>query len=191
MIFSYRPRVEPGLFAEDHGQSLSLAIISISSKEGFFLFFYFHSAWLGFSILGLSLAAIQKGPTYLSEGKILVWKNPRPLLSGFSSDPSSTATASERIQLIQQPAVLDQGQNSSRFGRETRFELFFPSPVGEGGVLDFDCARNIQIKPVDVEGAASGKVSPTIRVLRVGFEYEEIRKLNAVRVAKNEIWSTF
>ena len=158
---SYRPG-EPA-FAEDHGQSLSLShYIDILKRR----FFYFLFPFGVVSILGLSLAAIQK-PTYLSEGKILVESQ---AIAPDLVRPIVTATASERIQLIQQRVLT----RDKLLSVANKFELF----PRRSGVLDL-MRQNIQIKPVDVEGQPRQGI-PTI-AFTVGFEYEDPEI--AVRVA--------
>lgn len=158
---SYRPG-EPA-FAEDHGQSLSLShYIDILKRR----FFYFLFPFGVIAILGLSLAAIQK-PTYLSEGKILVESQ---AIAPDLVRPVVTATASERIQLIQQRVLT----RDKLLSVASKFELF----PRRSGVLDL-MRQNIQIKPVDVEGQPRQGI-PTI-AFTVGFEYEDPEI--AVRVA--------
>ena len=90
---SYRSS-EPAL-GEDHGQSLNFShYIDILKSR----IFYFLLPFGLISILGLYFAAIQK-PNYLSEGKILVETQ---RIAPDLVRPIVTATASERIQLIQQ-----------------------------------------------------------------------------------------
>ena len=149
---SYRSS-EPA-FGEDHGQSLNFShYIDILKRR----FFYFLLPFGLISILGLYLAAIQK-PNYLSEGKILVESQ---VIAPDLVRPIVTATASERIQLIQQRIMTRDNLLSiaSKFG-------LFP---GRSGILDL-MRESTQIKPVEVEGQPR-QGTPTI-AFTVGFEYE-------------------
>jgi hypothetical protein len=83
------------VFAEEHGQGLNFShYFDIFKRRFFYLLLPFGLI----SILGLYLAAIQK-PNYFSEGKILVESQ---VIAPDLVRPVVTATASERIQLIQQ-----------------------------------------------------------------------------------------
>ena len=113
------------------------------------------------AILGLCFAAILK-PDYLSEGKILAEAQ---TVAPDIVKPVITATASERVQLIQQRIVTSDNLVSvaSKFG-------LFP---GRTGVPDL-MRESLQIKPVDVEGQQPryGAPSPTI-AFTVGFQYDD------------------
>jgi uncharacterized protein involved in exopolysaccharide biosynthesis len=148
---SYRPG-EPA-FGENHGQSLNFShYIDILKSR----IFYFLLPFGLISILGLYFAAIQK-PNYLSEGKILVETQ---RIAPDLVRPIVTATASERIQLIQQRILTRDNLLSiaSKFG-------LFPE---RSGILDL-MRESTQIKPVDVEGQS--RLGATTIAFTVGFEY--------------------
>jgi uncharacterized protein involved in exopolysaccharide biosynthesis len=148
---SYRA-VEPA-FGGDQAQGLNFSYyIDVLKRR----FFYFLLPFGLISILGLFLAAIQK-PNYLSEGKILVESQ---VIAPDLIRPIMTATASERIQLIQQ-RVFTRERVLSIAGK---FGLFPQQPE----ILDL-MRKNTQIKPVDVEGPRQGTSSIAFTV---GFEYE-------------------
>ena len=158
---SYRAS-EPA-FGEDHAQGLDFSYyIDVLKRR----FFYFLIPFGLISILGLCLAAIQK-PSYLSEGKILVESQ---VIAPDLVKPIATATASERIQLIQQRVFTRERLRSIA----NSFGLFANRP----DVLDL-MRKSTLIKPVDVEGQQR-QGTPTI-AFTVGFEYEN-REL-AMRVA--------
>jgi uncharacterized protein involved in exopolysaccharide biosynthesis len=151
---SYRSS-EPA-FAEDHGQGLNFSHYIVILKRRFF---YFLLPFGLISILGLYLAAIQK-PNYLSEGKILLESQ---VIAPDLVRPMVTATASERIQLIQQRVMT----RDNLLSIARKFGLF----PRRSGILDL-MRENTQIKPVDVEGQLrQGPPTPTI-AFTVGFEYE-------------------
>ncbi|MEY2537183.1 MAG: protein tyrosine kinase modulator, partial [Verrucomicrobiota bacterium] len=80
---------------EGHDQSLNFShYLDVAKRR----FFYFLLPFSLISILGLYFAAIQK-PNYLSEGKILMESQ---VIAADLVRPVVTATASERIQLVQQ-----------------------------------------------------------------------------------------
>jgi uncharacterized protein involved in exopolysaccharide biosynthesis len=146
-------------FSSDQGQSLDLAYYFGLIKKNFF---YFLVVFGVISTLGLVLAAIQ-GPTYLSEGKILVQNQE---ISPDILTPVVTATAGERAQLIQQ-RVLTRDQLLSianRFG-------IFPGVSDSSEVLDL-MRNRIQIKPIAVE--VDGMLRPNSRAVAftVGFVHE-------------------
>jgi uncharacterized protein involved in exopolysaccharide biosynthesis len=150
-------------FGEDRVQSLNFShYIDILKRR----FFYFLLPFGLISILGLYLAAIQK-PNYLSEGKILVESQ---VIAADLVRPIVTATASERIQLIQQRIMTRDNLLSiaNKFG-------LFPK---RSGILDL-MRQSTQIKPADVEGLPRQGI-PTI-AFTVGFEYDNPEL--AVRVA--------
>jgi protein tyrosine kinase modulator len=158
---SYR---SPDAFGEDHqGQSLNLGHYFDILKRRFF-FFLFPFGLI--SILGLYLAAIQK-PSYLSEGKVLVESQS---IAPDLVKQIATATASERIQLIQQRILTRENLLSVAH----KFELFPNQP----GILDL-MRKSTQIKPADVEGQPRQGTATV--AFTVGFEYEN-REL-AMRVA--------
>jgi uncharacterized protein involved in exopolysaccharide biosynthesis len=148
---SYRSS-EPA-FGEDHAQSLNFSYyIDILKRR----FFYFLVPFGLISILGLYFAAIQK-PSYLSEGKILVESQ---VIAPDLVRPIVTATASERIQLIQQRIMTRDNLLSiaNKFG-------LFPQ---QSGILDL-MRQSVQIKPSEVDGPPR-QGTPTI-AFTVGFEY--------------------
>ena len=155
------------VFAEEHGQGLNFShYVDIFKRRFFYLLLPFGLI----SILGLYLAAIQK-PNYLSEGKILVESQ---IIAPDLVRPIVTATASERIQLIQQRIMTRDNLLSvaNKFG-------LFPE---RSGILDL-MRQSTQIKPVDVEGQPR-QGTPTI-AFTVGFEYENPEL--AMRVASEFI----
>ncbi len=122
-------------------------------------FFYFLIPFGLVAALGLSVATILK-PTYLSEGKILAEAQ------GIAPDilkPVSTATASERVQLIQQRVVT----RDNLLSVANKFDLFPGVPARQ------DLMRaSLQIKPIEIDAQARyGTPSPTI-AFTVGFEYD-------------------
>jgi uncharacterized protein involved in exopolysaccharide biosynthesis len=141
-------------FGEDHGQSLNFSQYFEVLKRRIF---YFLLPFSLISILGLYLAAIQK-PNYLSEGKILAESQ---VLAPDLVMPIGTATASERIQLIQQRIMT----RDNLLSIASKFGLFPKQP----GILDL-MRQSTQIKPVDLEGQQRQGAS-TI-AFTVGFEYE-------------------
>jgi uncharacterized protein involved in exopolysaccharide biosynthesis len=148
---SYR---SPDAFGEDRAsESLNLGHYFDILKRRFF-FFLFPFGLI--SILGLYVAAIQK-PSYLSEGKVLVESQS---IAPDLVKQIATATASERIQLIQQRIFTRENLLSvaSKFG-------LFPN---EPGVLDL-MRKNIEFKPADVEGQPRQGTATT--AFTVGFEY--------------------
>ena len=151
---SYR---SPDAFGEDHqGQSLNLGHYFDILKRRFF-FFLFPFGLI--SILGLYVAAIQK-PNYLSEGKILVESQS---IAPDLVKQIATATANERIQLIQQRIFTRENLLSvaSKFG-------LFPN---QPGILDL-MRKNIEFKPADVEGQPRQGTATATNAFAVGFEYE-------------------
>ena len=148
---SYRSR-EPAV-GEDHGQSLNFSHYIDTLKRRFF---YFLLPFGLVSILGLCLAANQK-PSYLSEGKILVESQ---VIAPDLVRPIVTATASERIQLIQQRIFTRERLLSIA----NKFELF----PQRSEILDL-MRESTQIKTAEVEGQ-SRQGTPTI-AFTVGFEY--------------------
>jgi uncharacterized protein involved in exopolysaccharide biosynthesis len=148
---SYRPS-EPA-FSEDHGQGLNFShYIDILKRR----FFYFVLPFGLVSILGLYLAAIQK-PNYLSEGKILVETQ---RIAPDLVRPIISATASERIQLIQQRIMT----RDNLLSIASKFALF----PQRSGTLDL-MRESTRIKSVDAEGQPRPGAS-TI-AFTVGFEY--------------------
>ena len=161
---SYRAS-EPA-FGEDHAQGLNFSYyIDVIKRR----FFYFLLPFGLVSIVGLYLAAIQK-PNYLAEGKILVESQ---VIAPDLVRPILTATASERIQLIQQRVFTRERLLSIA----NKFGLF----AQRSDILDL-MRKSTQIKPTDVEGQPR-QGTPTI-AFTVGFEYENPEV--AMRVA-NEI----
>ena len=109
------------------------------------------------SVAGLYFAAIQK-PTYLSEGKILV--ETQRIAPDFVR-PIVTASASERIQLIQQRFLT----RDNLLSIANKFGLF----PGRSGIVDL-MRENTLIKPAESEGQA--RQGATASAFTVGFEYE-------------------
>ena len=141
-------------FGEDHGQSLNFShYIDILKRR----IFYFLLPFGLVSILGLSFAAIQK-PKYLSEGKILVETQ---RIAPDLVRPIVTATASERIQLIQQRVMTR--DNLLSIATQVRAVSWTI------GVLEL-MRKSTQIKPAEVEGQHRQGVA-TI-AFTVGFEHE-------------------
>jgi protein tyrosine kinase modulator len=162
---SYRPNDD---FSEDlHGQSLNVGhYIGVLKRR----FFYFLFPFGLISILGLYVAAIQK-PNYLSEGKILV--------ESQSIAPDlvkliATATATERIQLIQQRVLTRENLLSvaNKFG-------LFPN---QAGIVD-SMRKSTQIKSADIEGQT--RQGNPAAAFTVGFEYNSPEL--AMRVASEFI----
>jgi uncharacterized protein involved in exopolysaccharide biosynthesis len=161
---SYRSS-EPAL-AEDHGQSVDFShYIGIFKRR----FFYFLLPFGLITILGLFLAALQK-PNYLSEGTILVESQ---VIAPDLVRPIVTATASERIQLIQQRVMT----RDNLLSIADKFGLF----RGRSEILEL-MRKSTLVKPVDVEGARQGA---SAIAFTVGFEYENPEL--AVRVASEFI----
>ena len=147
-------RASEPAFGEDHAQSLNFSYyIDVLKRR----FFYFLLPFGLVSIVGLYFAAIQK-PNFLSEGKILVESQ---VIAPDLVRPIVTATASERVQLIQQRVFTRDRLLSiaNKFG-------LFPQ---RSDILDL-MRKSSLIKPVDVEGP-SRQGTPTI-AFTVGFEYE-------------------
>ena len=147
-------RASESAYGEDHAQGLNFSYYVDLIKRRFF---YFLLPFGLVSILGLCLAAVQK-PSYLSEGKILVESQ---VIAPDLVRPIVTATASERVQLIQQRVFTRERLLSiaNKFG-------LFPQ---RSEILDL-MRKSSQIKPVDVEGQ-SRQGTPAI-AFTVGFEYE-------------------
>jgi uncharacterized protein involved in exopolysaccharide biosynthesis len=158
---------EPAL-GEEHGRDPGLSHYTDILKRRFFYFLFPFGL---ISILGLYVAAIQK-PNYLSEGKILVESQ---TIAPDLVRPIVTATASERVQSIQQRIMTRDNLLSiaSKFG-------LFP---GQSGILDL-MVQSTQIKPVEGVGQQLRPGSSTI-AFTVGFEYE--RPELAMRVANEFI----
>ena len=149
---SYRPG-DPGT-GEDHGLGLDLGYyFEVLRRRAF----YFLIPFGLISIVGLFVAALQK-PNYLSEGKILI-EGQR--IAPDLVRPISTATASERIQLIQQRILT----RDILLATARKFGLFPNRP----SVVDL-MRQSIVIKPVEVEGQPRQGM-PTI-AFTVGFEHE-------------------
>jgi uncharacterized protein involved in exopolysaccharide biosynthesis len=122
-------------------------------------FFYFLLPFGLVSILGLYFAAIQK-PSYISEGKILVESQ---VIAPDLVRPITTATASERIQLIQQRVLTRDNLLSiaNKFG-------LFPQSSGTVELM----RKRAQIKPADIEGQPrQGSLGSSAIAFTVGFEY--------------------
>jgi protein tyrosine kinase modulator len=163
---SYRPI---DAFGEGHqSQSLNLGHYFETFRRRFF-FFLFPFGLI--SVLGLYLAAIQK-PDYLSEGKILVESQS---IAPDLVKPIGTATASERIQLIQQRVLT----RENLLSLANKFGLFSK----QVRVLDL-MRKSTQIKPAEFEGQLRQGTATTATAFTVGFEYENPEL--AMRVA-NEL----
>ena len=148
---SYRSS-EPA-FGEDHGQSINVSqYFDILRRR----IFHFLLPFGLVSVLGLYVAAIQK-PNYLSEGKILVESQ---VIAPDLVRPIVTATAGERIQLIQQRIMT----RDNLLAIASRFGLF----PNQTGVLDL-MRQSTQIRPADLEGQPR-QGTATI-AFTVGFEY--------------------
>jgi hypothetical protein len=140
-------------FGEDHGQGLNFSqYIEVLKRR----IFYFLLPFSLISILGLYLAAIQK-PNYFSEGKILAESQ---VLAPDLVRPTVTATASERIQLIQQRIMT----RDNLLSIASKFGLFPNQP----GILDL-MRQSTQIKPVDADGQP--RQGGSAIAFTVGFEY--------------------
>jgi uncharacterized protein involved in exopolysaccharide biosynthesis len=141
-------------FGGDEGQSLNLGhYIAVLKRR----IFYFLIPFGLISAAGLYAAAIQK-PNYLSEGKILVETQ---RISPDLIRPIVTATASERIQLVQQRILTR--DNLLLIAR--KFGLF----PNRSSVFDL-MRESSQIRPVDFEGQFRQNISAI--AFTVGFEYE-------------------
>jgi uncharacterized protein involved in exopolysaccharide biosynthesis len=153
-------------FGEDQGQSLNFShYIDILRRR----IFYFLLPFGLISILGLFFAATQK-PKYLSEGKILVESQ---MIAPDLVRPITTATSSERIQLMQQRVMT----RDNLLSIANKFGLF-------PGRFQVDSMRkSIQIKPVEVEGQLRQGMPTT--AFTVGFEHENPEL--AMRVANEFI----
>jgi uncharacterized protein involved in exopolysaccharide biosynthesis len=164
---SYRSS-EPA-FGEDQGQGLHLShYLDILKRR----FFYFILPFGLISILGLWVATLQK-PNYLSEGKILVESQ---VIAPDLVRPIVTATASERIQLIQQRIMT----RDNLLSVANKFGLF---PQRQG-VLDL-MRESTQIQLVNADGPSRQGTSAI--AFTVGFEYENPE--TAMRVASEFIAS--
>lgn len=162
----YRPT--DGFGEDPQSQSVNLGHYFETFRRRFF-FFLFPFGLI--SIVGLYVAAMQK-PSYLSEGKILV--ESQSIVPDLVK-PIATATASERIQLIQQRILTRENLLSIA----TKFGLF----SNQVGVLDL-MRKSTQIKPVDVEAQQRQGQGAYTTAFTVGFEYQNPEL--AMRVA-NEL----
>lgn len=141
---------------EGHDQGLDFSYYIDMLKRRIF---YFLLSFGLISIVGLYIAAIQK-PDYLSEGKILVETQ---RIAPELVRPIVTATASERIQLIQQRILT----RDNLLSIASKFGLFAELP----GARVLDLMRlSTQIKAADVEGQPR-QGTPAI-AFTVGFQYE-------------------
>lgn len=150
-------------FGEDRGQGFDFNQYFDIFKRRFFLFLIPFGL---ISIVGLWFAAIQK-PNYLSEGKILVESQ---AIAPDLVRPLSTASANERILLIQQRIMT----RDNLLSIANKFGLF----PGRTGVVEL-MRESTRIKPVESEGQSRQNASAI--AFTVGFEYED-RQL-AMRVA--------
>lgn len=137
----------------DEGQALNIShYVDVLRRK----IFHFLIPFGLISIIGLYVAGIQK-PNYLSEGKILVETQ---RISPDLVRPIVTATASERIQLVQQRILTR--DNLLLIAR--KFGLF----PNTSGVFDLMRESSL-IKPVDVEWLPRQGTSAI--AFTVGFEY--------------------
>jgi uncharacterized protein involved in exopolysaccharide biosynthesis len=151
-IETYRSS-EPTFGAEDEGQALNLGhYIDVLKRR----IFYFLIPFGLVSVAGLCVAGLQK-PNYLSEGKILV-EGQR--ISPDLVRPIMTATAGERIQLVQQRILTR--DNLLLIAR--KFGLF----PNQSGVFDL-MRESTQIMPVDL-GSLPRQGTSAI-AFTVGFQY--------------------
>jgi uncharacterized protein involved in exopolysaccharide biosynthesis len=140
-------------FGEDHRQNLNLShYIDILKRR----IFYFLIPFGLVSVVGLYLTAIQK-PSYLSEGKILVESQ---VIAPDLVRPVVTASASERVNLIQQRVLT----RDNLLSIANKFGLF--PEQSEALTL---MRLSTQIKPAEVEGPQRQSI-PTV-AFTVGFEY--------------------
>jgi uncharacterized protein involved in exopolysaccharide biosynthesis len=164
-IETYRSS-EPAFGAEDEGQALNLGhYIDVLKRR----IFYFLIPFGLVSVAGLCVAGLQK-PNYLSEGKILV-EGQR--ISPDLVRPIMTATAGERIQLVQQRILTR--DNLLLIAR--KFGLF----PNQSGVFDL-MRESSQIMPVDL-GSLPRQGTSAI-AFTVGFQYAD--PMIAMKVA-NEL----
>jgi uncharacterized protein involved in exopolysaccharide biosynthesis len=140
-------------FGDDPARSLDFSrYIDILKRR----IFYFLLPFGLISILGLYMAAIKK-PSYLSEGKILVESQ---RIAPDLVRPIVTATASERIQLIEQRILT----KDNLLSVARKFGLFADLPRVPELML-----ASVQIRPIAQEGQPRQGTS-TI-AFTVGFEY--------------------
>jgi uncharacterized protein involved in exopolysaccharide biosynthesis len=149
---SYRSN-EP-VSGEDQVQSLNFGHYFDIFKRRFFYFLFPFGL---ISILGLYLATTQK-PSYLSEGKILI--ESQLIAPDFVN---TTATATERIQLIQQRILT----RENLLLVANKFGLFPEQPR----ILDL-MRMSTRIKSADVEGLGQPRPGTATTAFTVGFEYE-------------------
>lgn len=153
-------------FGEGPGQSLNFGqYLDILRRRIFYFLFPFGLI----SILGLYASALQK-PDYLSEGKILIETQ---RIAPDLVRPIVTATAGERIQLIQQRILT----RDNLLSIARKFGLF----PNQADVLDL-MRQSTQIKSADAEGQPRQGTLTT--AFSVGFQYENPEL--AMRVA-NEL----
>jgi uncharacterized protein involved in exopolysaccharide biosynthesis len=152
-------RSSEGALSADDQQNIDLAYCLDIFKRRFF---YFIGVFGLASILGLSLAAIQR-PTYLSEGKILLQSQE---IAPDIITPIITATASERAQLIQHRVMT----RDHLLAIASRFELF-PGVSDASDIVDL-MRKRIQVKPLSVEVDGQLRVSSRAVAFTVGFEHE-------------------
>lgn len=140
-------------FGGDEGQALNIShYVDVLKRK----IFHFLIPFGLISTIGLYAAGVQK-PNYLSEGKILVETQ---RISPDLVRPIVTATASERIQLVQQRILTR--DNLLLIAR--KFGLF----PNRSGVFDLMRESSL-IKPVDLDGLRQGT---SAIAFTVGFEYE-------------------
>ena len=157
-------------FGDDRGQGLNFSHYFDVLKRRFF---YFLLPFGLISVLGLYWAAIQK-PNYLSEGKILIESQ---VIAPDLVRPVVTATANERIQLIQQRVMT----RDNLLSIAHKFGLF----ARRSEISDL-MRQSIQIRPAEVDGLPRQGTTPII-AFTVGFEYENPEV--AMRVASELVTS--
>jgi uncharacterized protein involved in exopolysaccharide biosynthesis len=161
---------QPG-FYEDRADGLDISrILGIIKKR----IFYFAIPFVVVSILGVLLVVIQR-PIYLAEGKILVESAQIPT---NLVEPTITAAATERIQVIQQRLM----SHDSLVPIINKFNLFPREQkwMSSGELLDLMRERS-QISLLDIDALLAPKDGkPALRpnskssaiAFTVGFEYE-------------------
>ncbi len=147
-----------GEAAPNSGQGQSVNIIGYYIDIFKQHFFYFLLPFGLISVLGLAFAAIQK-PNYLSEGKILVETQ---VIAPDLVRPVNTATADQRVQLIQQRVLT----RANLLSIANRFGLF----PGETELLD----RMRQSLQVNIADAGGRQLQNNQAIaFTVGFEYPD------------------
>jgi uncharacterized protein involved in exopolysaccharide biosynthesis len=156
---------------EDRAEGIDIArIIGIIKKR----IFYFAIPFVLLSIVGVLIVVIQR-PIYLAEGKILVESAQIPTAL---VEPTVTAAATERIQVIQQRLM----SRDNLVPIMNKFNLFprEKTYMSSGELLDLMRERSeIQLLDIDALLAPKdGKPAPKVNsktsaiAFTVGFEYE-------------------